>query len=153
MTEKEIVELQRSGDTRYLMQVGMFIHAYEGAAFAMARLTGYKVRLVHRKTGDIRMLGFNASQMESVWELMRKAGIILNEKGEKLWAFEGGDTTEDSGLITQPKPRKEKVVEAQTTAAVENTLADEVLAYNLAASTPMEAMLFLSDLQRRYGKQ
>lgn len=82
MTEQEIVEQQALGPTCYLMQVGMFIHAYEGAAFAMHRLTGYKVRLVHRKKGDIRMLGFQATQLENVKNLMAEAGITLRDEAQ-----------------------------------------------------------------------
>lgn len=129
------------------MQVGMFIHAYEGAAFAMARLTGYKVRRVHRKAGDIRTLGFTASQLDSITAKLKEAGITLRQEAEGLWVFEGGDATEDESLVAEPKPAKAPKPE------VEKTLLDEVLGYNLAASTPMAAMLFLSDLQQRYGKK
>lgn len=154
MTEQKIIALQASGPTRYLMQVGMFVHAYEGAAFAMARLTGYKVRRVHRKAGDIYMLGFNAEQVESVSNRLRGAGIALTKETEGLWTFEGGDTSVDLSLVTaKPKPTNSAPVNTGVPAAAEQSLTDEVLGYNLAASTPMAAMLFLSDLQQRYGKK
>lgn len=129
----------------------MFIHAYEGAAFAMHRLTGYKVRLVHRKKGDIRMLGFQATQLENVKNLMAEAGITLRDEAQGLWSFEGGDTTEIAvdAPVTQPAGKPQTSNESQ---AANEPLLDVILGYNLAASTPMEAMLFLSDLQRRYGK-
>ena len=148
MTEQEIIALQASGPTCYLLQVGMFVHAYEGAAFAMARLTGYKVRRVHRKAGDIRLLGFTATQLDGVTAKLKEGGITLHKEAEGLWYFEGGDTSEDLSLIVETKPAKVAV-----SATAEKTLLDEVLGYNLATSTPMAAMLFLSDLQQRYGKK
>lgn len=148
MTEQEIIALQASGPTCYLLQVGMFVHAYEGAAFAIARLTGYKVRRVHRKAGDIRTLGFTASQLGGVTNKLQGAGITLRQEAEGLWTFEGGDTSEDESLVVEAKPAK-----AALSATAEKTLLDEVLGYNLATSTPMAAILFLSDLQQRYGEK
>ena len=84
MTEREIITEQQNSGVRYLMQVGMFIHAYEGAAFAVARVTGYKIRLVHRKGGDIRMLGFGAAQLEGVSRQMADQGMPLQQVDERL---------------------------------------------------------------------
>lgn len=152
MTEQEIIARQGDGSECYLLQVGMFVHAYEGAAFAMARLTGYKVRRVHRKAGDIHMLGFSASQLDSVSKRLQQAGVTVRQQGEGLWTFAGGDTTVDESLIAAGKPASARADKAGITPSAQ-TLLDEVLGYNLAASTPMAAMLFLSDLQQRYGKK
>ena len=128
--------------------MGIFINAYEGAAFALARVTGYKVRRLHRKTGDICTLGFNVSELENVTTLLKGSGITLKKEAEGLWSFEGGDTSIDYSMIVEPKHAK-----SVKSPAGEKSLLDEVLGYNLAASTPMAAMLFLSDLQQRYGKK
>ena len=145
--------MQAKAPKCFLMKVGLFIHAYEGAAFAIHRLTGYKIRLVHRRTGDIRMLGFNASQQELVRGRLLEAGIKLRDEADGLWSFEGGDTTADESLITVTKTTKERSNETTAAQTSEKTLLAEVMGFNLSASTPMEAMIFLSDLQRRYGKE
>lgn len=150
MTEQEIIALQADGHTCYLMQVGAFVHAYEGAAFAMKRLTGYKVTPQHRKEGDILRLGFKINQMPDVTRVLQEAGITLRKETEGLWAFEGGDMTIDASLIDPPKTPK---ASGTTKPEAAKTLLDEVLGYNLATSTPMAAMLFLSDLQQRYGEK
>ena len=152
MTEREIITEQQNSGVRYLMQVGMFIHAYEGAAFAVARVTGYKIRLVHRKGGDIRMLGFGAAQLEGVSRQMADQGMPLQQVDERLWTFEGGDDSEDGLLVSKPSAPAEPQGGDNMAHPAEGVLR-ELLDYNLAASTPMEAMLFLSDLQRRYGKK
>ena len=152
MTEREIITEQQNSGVRYLMQVGMFIHAYEGAAFAVARVTGYKIRLVHRKGGDIRMLGFGAAQLEGVSRQMADQGMPLQQVDERLWTFEGGDDSEDGLMVSKPSAPAEPQGGDNMAHPAEGVLR-ELLEYNLAASTPMEAMLFLSDLQRRYGKK
>ena len=149
MTEQNILKLQAEDPTTcYLLQVGLFVHAYEGAAFAVARVTGYQIRTVHRRAGDVRVLGFGVAQLASVIERLHAAGITVRLEADGLWTFEGGDTTEDVSLVAAAKTPKKAVP-----AAAEKTLLDEVLGYNLAASTPMAAMLFLSELQQRYGKK
>lgn len=154
MTERDIIAQQEAADVRYLMQVGMFVHAYEGAAFAVARVTGYQIRTVHRRAGDIRMLGFGVAQLPAVVERLQAAGITVRQETDGLWIFTGGDTTEDASLIAPAKPAKQRRAEAAEESSVSSdSLLAEVLGYNLAASTPMAAMLFLSELQQRYGKK
>jgi hypothetical protein len=162
MTEQQVIALQAQSGRSYLLQVGLFVHAYEGAAFAMARLTGYKVRRVHRRKGDVVLLGFSSRQLDAVCQRLREAGIEVSQEAEGLWAFEGGDTTADERLVSAvatDKPATAAPVEPMTPAPAdaatpaERMLAAEVLGYNLATSTPMAALLFLSDLQQRYGKK
>ena len=47
MTEQELIRKQEEGgnETLYLMKVGMFFHAYDAGAFALARLMHYRVKL------------------------------------------------------------------------------------------------------------
>ena len=49
MTEKEILQEQESNNQKafYLIAVGMFYHAYGCGAFALARVTGYRVLRGH----------------------------------------------------------------------------------------------------------
>ena len=90
MTEQEIIEKQQATGISYLMRVGLFFHAYNGAAFALARLTGYQVRRVHRRQGDIFQAGFTANSFDKVRGQLADAGITLQGGGD-LWWFEGGD--------------------------------------------------------------
>ena len=145
MTEQEIIKEQQATGINYLMRVGLFYHAYDGAAFALARLTGYQVRRVHRRQGDIFLTGFSATSFDKVRTVLADAGITLQGDGD-LWWFEGGDTSEDLSMVSEPKPAKVEKPEA-------DGLLKEVMAFNLSASTPMDAMIFLSNLQRKYGAQ
>lgn len=51
MTEQELIRKQEEGgnETLYLMKVGMFFHAYDAGAFALARLMHYRVKRKARK--------------------------------------------------------------------------------------------------------
>lgn len=89
----------------YLLQMGMFLHAYDRAAFVVARVTGYRIRRVHRSWGDLLMLGFAAPQLDSVRERMVAAGIELrcDDEQRRLWSFVGGDDTFDEALVDEPR--------------------------------------------------
>ena len=61
MTEQELIRKQEEGgnETLYLMKVGMFFHAYDAGAFALARLMHYRVKRKARKGGrEVLVAGF-----------------------------------------------------------------------------------------------
>ena len=77
MTEQELIKKQEEGgnSTLYLMKVGMFFHAYEAGAFALARLMHYRVKRKARKGGrEVLMAGFPADRLEVVAERIVAAG-------------------------------------------------------------------------------
>jgi len=142
----------------FLMRVGLFFQAYGRATFVVARLMGYKIRRVHRTWGDILLLGFNALQLDTVRSKMLQHGIALTKEDNEgnLWSFEGGDDTVDETMVQEPTPKNPSpstpvTVPPQMPDNDDRALAAEVLGFNLASATPMEAMLFLNELQKRYG--
>lgn len=142
----------------FLMRVGLFFQAYGRAAFVVARLTGYKIRRVHRTWGDIHLLGFNALQLDAVRATMAEHGITLTKEDEEgnLWHFEGGDDSVDESMVQASAPKSPRFSPPvadppQVADHDDRALAAEVLGFNLASATPMEAMLFLNELQKRYG--
>lgn len=82
MTEQEIIEEQLATGINYLMRVGQFYHAYDGAAFALARLTGYQVPRLHRYDLGSRMVDYGLNMAE----LIREANTT-REKGPALERF------------------------------------------------------------------
>lgn len=107
MTEKELLELQTATGRQYLMLVGQFYHAYNGAAFALARVTGYQVRKVQRRSGTFYVLGFNAQQLPKVKEQCAAWGISVKQEDFNglLYSFAGGDTTVNEAMVTAPRPK------------------------------------------------
>lgn len=102
MTEQELCDRQReNGNSElYLLKRGTFWRAYDGGAFALARVTGYQVKRL--KTMERYVLGFNLFAREKVLEKMRAAGMIQSayKEGDSLITFSGGDPTPDSRLVT-----------------------------------------------------
>ncbi len=102
MTEQEICDRQRENANQemYLQLRGTFWRAYDGGAFALARVTGYQIKRL--KTIDRFQLGFNQSALEKVLGKMRVAGMGYSEykEGENLITFCGGDPTPDDRLVT-----------------------------------------------------
>ena len=69
MTEQELIRKQEEGgnETLYLMKVGMFFHAYDAGAFALARLMHYRVKRKARKGGrEVLVAGFPADSPPTV---------------------------------------------------------------------------------------
>ena len=82
MTEKEICDKQRElcNAEMYLQLRGAFWQAYDGGAFALARVTGYTVRPL--KTVERYVLGFGKRGLEYVLKQMLDNGInvLRNER-------------------------------------------------------------------------
>ena len=76
MTEREILERQEQTDNReyLLVLVGSFLHAYGNGAFALARVTGYRVIRKQRKWGEVLVVGFPADRLDLVRQQLRDAG-------------------------------------------------------------------------------
>lgn len=98
-TIEEVCALQRDNNcsVMYLRLKGTFWMAYDGAAFAMARVTGYQVKKL--KTIDRYELGFPERALDKVLVAMEKGGLTVTGNEEGLVAFSGGDTTIDPALI------------------------------------------------------
>lgn len=150
MTEQELIAKQGAGnnETLYLMKVGMFFHAYEAGAFALARLMHYRVKRKPRKGGrEVLVAGFPADHLPVVAERIRVAGGKVSVQTDTWVEFSGLNYTTDAALVDEPK----EVTAGKTQSATEDK-ADEwkrkILAYDLSYATPLDAMNFLSTVQK-----
>ena len=109
MTEKQVLDLQQTSQRLYLLMVGSFYHAYNEAAFALSRITGYKILPKQRKQGTIYQLGFGVKQIDSIKQRCAEHGIELKMEDDKglLWSFTGGDTSFDASLVSQPESKSD----------------------------------------------
>lgn len=110
MKELEIMKLQEESDNRclYLQKVGMFYQAYGNAAFALARLMGYKVKRHERKkSGCVYVAGFPSGGLEQVLHKMEAAGWTygLCNEDSSLLSFMGADGTPDMELVVEDNDR------------------------------------------------
>ena len=163
MTEQEILTRQESsGNTEFFMiLIGRFLHAYGNGAFALARLTGYHVRRQQRKAGEVLVLGFPIDRLENVCEQIRDAGGDVKSVDGKTWLFRGVNGTADESMVSEPKQSglsqtntATPVAVAQPAAVNDNDwLADAIRRFDLSNATPIDAMLFLSNLKQQLSRQ
>jgi hypothetical protein len=144
MKETEIVELQRKSDNKqfYLAKVGMFYHAYDAAAYALSRVTGYKVREILRRSGDkVLIAGFPINKLPEVKFHITNAGGLIDDK----------TSTEDMICFynLNSEPVEIEICEEKKFTGGYSKLLDLIANYNLSNSTPMDAMMFLYRIQCR----
>lgn len=157
MTEQDVLRRQEiNGQTEfYLILAGQFYHAYGNGAFALSRAAGYRVLRRQRRRGTVLTAGFPASVLERVKQRIADKHGTVREVDEKTLLFSGIDGTPDDSLVQEPQPvlvpDAKTAVPAATDAPDESVLLADLLSFNLSAATPIEAMLFLSNLQRKYG--
>lgn len=175
MTEKEVLEKQEENGQQeyYLILIGSFLHAYGQGAFALARATGYKVIRKQRKMGQLLTAGFPIAKIDDVRRKVAEAGGILEQLSDgKTWLMSGIDGTADEAMVTEQvkvaavPPIAYQQSQGSATLAKEDLpaygaerddtaaggyywLAVAVRNYHLSNSTPMEAMMFIGDLQKR----
>ena len=149
MKETDIIALQKNsnGKNMYLVKVGMFYHAYDSAAFAIARLMHYKVKRKHRRCGDVLVAGFPIPQLENIIKKIVEAGGMMAEKNDDYIVFSGIDSSADDSLVVDDVQRQTsniKFVDTPLRAAIRN--------YDLMNSSPMNAMNFISILKAMIEK-
>lgn len=164
MTEQEILTQQEaSGNTEFfLILIGRFLHAYGNGAFALARITGYRVRRQQRKSGEVLVLGFPIDRLENVRECIRDAGGDVESVDAKTWKFRGVDGTPDPDMVSEPKQIEVPPVSAvlppveagkPPCCADANWLVEAVRSFDLSDATPIDAMMFLNSLKQRLHRQ
>ena len=105
MTEQELIDRQRARNdgTFYLMKVGMFYHAYDAGAYALARTMGYRVKCKPRKGGDGVLVSDNVLQdgdvIESRFAVTRRNRTIHKRMREYLYTL-----THSEELVTAVLP-------------------------------------------------
>ena len=104
MTEREILDRQeQTGNQQFLLVlVGSFLHAYGNGAFALARVTGYRVRRKQRKWGEVLVVGFPIAQLDLVRQQLRDAGADVEQVDDKTFLFRGIDGTPDPQMVVEP---------------------------------------------------
>lgn len=148
MTEQEILNLQEQNGNReyYLMLVGKFLHAYGHGAFALSRVSGYRVIRKQRKGGEVLTCGFPIENLDLVRQRMLDGGGLLESIDSKTFLFRGVDGTPDSKMVYDPSPSPSPKRDGDKR---ESWLEEAVRGYNLSMSTPMDAMIFIGTLQKR----
>lgn len=138
-TIEEVCALQRENNCSemYLRLKGTFWKAYDGAAFAIARITGYQIKKL--KTVDRYELGFPERALDRVLVAMEQGGLALTSSEEGLIAFTGGDPTIDPALVYSEET--ERVVDTTADYRALCRLRKELLDINLADETLTLAML------------
>ena len=138
-TIEEVCALQRENNCSemYLRLKGTFWKAYDGAAFAIARITGYQIKKL--KTVDRYELGFPERALDRVLVAMEQGGLVVTSNEEGLIAFTGGDPTIDPALVYSEET--ERVVDTTADYRELCRLRKELLDINLADETLTMATL------------
>lgn len=161
MTEQEIIERQQENENKefYLIRQGIFYNAYEGGAYALHRLTGYQLRRKHGKTDGPVTAGFNTKVIEAVLKKIEEQGGTWNKIDENTYSFQGIDGTPEPTAIEVAPPkakRTKKPAKPEPAAPGESPdygwLAEAVRGFNLSAATPIDVVIFVSQLQRKLAQ-
>lgn len=144
---------EQCGNQEYFMiMIGSFINAYGHGAFALSRVTGYRViRKQRKELGEIMSTGFQIASLDSVRAKILAAGGEWDAVDDRTWAFRGIDGTPDLAMVTDPKPRQQSQQPARP--VHDSWLMDEVRRFNLSMSTPMDAMNLIARLQQRIKQE
>lgn len=144
MSERDVLERQRqSGQCEfYLVRVGAFLHAYGHGAFALSRATGYRVVRKQRHWGEVLTAGGPVSRLDQVLQMIADAGGAVGQVDEHTWVFRALDGTPDEAMVSKSKKSTRK-------ASADDWLADAIRSFNLSQATPIDAMLFVQQLQQR----
>lgn len=123
LSQREVLlaRQQKSGKMFLVLQ-GNFYRAYNEAAFAVHRVTGYRVFKKVTASGEVYyQLGFNLKQIDDVLaKIEQKGGQVtrFNQAGTQF-AFTGLDGSVDEQLLSEsrqkPKPQKSPAVSMSET--------------------------------------
>lgn len=108
---EQVLQRQQSSGKYFLVLQGNFYRAYNDAAFALHRVTGYKVFQKQGAGGEAYyQLGFNMKQIDDVIAKIEQQGgtVTRFDREGKQFAFFGVDGSMDENLVTQPAENKKK---------------------------------------------
>ena len=114
LSQREVLlaRQQKSGKMFLVLQ-GNFYRAYNEAAFAVHRVTGYRVFKKVTASGEVYyQLGFNLKQIDDVLaKIEQKGGQVTRfDQAGKQFAFTGLDGSVDEQLLSESrlKPKQQK---------------------------------------------
>ncbi len=114
LSQREVLlaRQQKSGKMFLVLQ-GNFYRAYNEAAFAVHRVTGYRVFKKVTASGDVYyQLGFNLKQIDDVLaKIEQKGGQVTRfDQAGTQFAFTGLDGSVDEQLLSESrmKPKQQK---------------------------------------------
>lgn len=108
---EQVLQRQQSSGKYFLVLQGNFYRAYNDAAFALHRVTGYKVFQKQGAGGEAYyQLGFNMKQIDDVIAKIEQQGgtVTRFDREGKQFAFFGVDGSMDENMVTQPAENKKK---------------------------------------------
>lgn len=108
---EQVLQRQQSSGKYFLVLQGNFYRAYNDAAFALHRVTGYKVFQKQGAGGEAYyQLGFNMKQIDDVIAKIEQQGgtVTRFDREGKQFAFVGVDGSMDENMVTQPAENKKK---------------------------------------------
>ena len=152
MTEQDVLRRQEINGQKefYLINVGQFWRAYGNGAFALNRACGYKVVRKQQTTGVVFFSEFPKSVFNRVKERVSFLNGTLREVDSRTWIFYGFDGTPDMSIVQQGPISFPGLSPVQEECCLEELLA-EILSFNLSSSTPVDAMMFIIKMQKKYG--
>lgn len=166
MTEQDVLKQQEENGQKvyFLILIGTFLHAYGHGAFALSRATGFRVMRRHRKAGDVLTAGFPAARIDDVRRRVLEAGGMIDLLPDgKTWMFSGLDGTPDDSMVCEPASANPPATANPPTIAstrpltpiTPDSIVQQLLDFPLSTSTPLEAMMFLGNLQKllRHGTE
>jgi DNA mismatch repair ATPase MutS len=150
MTESEVIAEQAKGNSCFLIKIGMFYHAYNEGAYALAKITGYKVKTKQRKRlGTIYVLGFPISQLPKIITKIKENNGNITRNTDDVVEFEGIDTSVTSVEVVAAE---NTYVESEKYDVKEMVLR-ELREYDLSNSSPMDAINFIAKLKRKLQRK
>ena len=153
MTDHDICEKQRANGNSelYLLLRGSFWRAYDGAAFAVARvMKDYQIKRL--KTIDRYQLGFPTTALQRVLSRMKEMGmeVLPYTQDATLITFRGGDPTVDASMVMKPEAT-DRIVDTTADYRELCSLRKELLAFDLTdpTHTRITLLAYIRDLQLR----
>lgn len=153
MTESEVIAEQAKGNSCFLIKIGMFYHAYNEGAYALAKITGYKVKTKQRKRlGTIYVLGFPISLLPKIITKIKENNGNITRNTDDVVEFEGIDIS-STDVVVAAEEYTQPVSETNRSSNVKEMVLRELREYDLSNSSPMDAINFIAKLKRELQRK
>jgi len=148
LTLSEKIALQKNTHARiFLFKEGLFYKVYnEGAYFLRTKKYKVHVKKINRGTTEILSIGFPSSVFENL-----KEDYLITESGQYSF-FETAEVF-DVAAFERWKNEALSTYYNEIGKGAYNDVLDEIKKYPLATKTPMEAFLWICEIQKRIGNE